>query len=524
MAPRFKLLRGKADFTYDIEDIPITVKLGHAKESRVSAPRMSFLRQVDQICRGGSIRGRGALRSRGRGCVPQEGSIYSQRVVMKSRIVRMKGSSLKGLYQHIRYLQRDGVGINGLEPEAFQGNASLSKEEVAEWTKSLASDRHYFRFILSPEHGSELDLQAFARDFMKQMERDVNSALQWVGVTHHNTDNPHVHILLRGVDDLGNDLVLTREYISSGARLHAQALATRELGFRSPQEIEQEVERSVEKERLVGIDYRLAEDASRTPFHVVDLRRAPTRDDPFIRQERGRKLRRLAHLEKLGLASEVELGLWKIDPDFMPKLRELGMREDIIKTMHEKLRRLEPGVEGIIFDANNPQLLKLEGKVIHRGLSDELYDSHYALIKAKDGFAYYVQLPQGEGRGRREIEVGDMVSVEVKRKDELRKVDKTISDSAKQNGGVYDIELHEREVTKSVSLPSGVTPAQYISNFRKRLSVLGRNGLIQQTGSGQWRVPSDLVGNLKRRSTNVLSVERLDHGLGVGLELGKSPK
>ena len=63
-----------------------------------------------------------------------------------------------------------------------------------------------------------------------QMERDLGTRLDWVAVDHWNTDNPHVHILVRGVADDGADLVISRDYISRGLRPRAEDLVTLELG------------------------------------------------------------------------------------------------------------------------------------------------------------------------------------------------------------------------------------------------------------------------------------------------------
>jgi type IV secretory pathway VirD2 relaxase len=38
------------------------------------------------------------------------------------------------------------------------------------------------------------------------------------------TDNPHVHLLVRGVDEEGADLVISRDYISQGLRSRAEEL------------------------------------------------------------------------------------------------------------------------------------------------------------------------------------------------------------------------------------------------------------------------------------------------------------
>ena len=60
-------------------------------------------------------------------------------------------------------------------------------------------DRHHFRFIISPEDATEMDsLRTFTRELMSDVERDLDSRLDWVAVDHWNTDNPHVHVLVRG--------------------------------------------------------------------------------------------------------------------------------------------------------------------------------------------------------------------------------------------------------------------------------------------------------------------------------------
>ena len=49
----------------------------------------------------------------------------------------------------------------------------------------------------------------------RQMERDLDTKLQWVAIDHHNTDDAHVHLLVRGVREDGRPLQIDREYLSS---------------------------------------------------------------------------------------------------------------------------------------------------------------------------------------------------------------------------------------------------------------------------------------------------------------------
>ncbi len=93
-------------------------------------------------------------------------------------------------------------------------------------------DRTPVRFIVAPEDSAELaDLKPFVRDLMRQMEQDLGTRLDWVAADHFNTGHPHSHIVLRGKDDGGEDLVIARDYIAHGLR--ARATGPRHAGARS---------------------------------------------------------------------------------------------------------------------------------------------------------------------------------------------------------------------------------------------------------------------------------------------------
>src|SRR3546814_6563528 len=103
---------------------------------------------------------------------------------------------------------------------------------ISDWSSDVCSsdleDRHHFRFIVSPEDAGDMaDLRAFTRELMDDVARDLGTDLDWVAVDHWNTDNPHIHVLLRGKADDGTDLVIDRDYIREGMRGRAEE---REIG------------------------------------------------------------------------------------------------------------------------------------------------------------------------------------------------------------------------------------------------------------------------------------------------------
>ena len=107
------------------------------------------------------------------------------------------------------------------------------------------------RVLIAPEEGAGLsDLRGFTRDVMHQIEEDLGTRLDWVAVDHYNTGHPHSHVVIRGKDDLGKDLVIAQDYITDGMRLRAEERATLELG---PETDLEAVVRSAEVVHMHGL-------------------------------------------------------------------------------------------------------------------------------------------------------------------------------------------------------------------------------------------------------------------------------
>jgi type IV secretory pathway VirD2 relaxase len=194
-----------------------------------------------------------------------------RRVVVKARVVRHKSGALRSapLAAHIAYLERGGVARSGEKAHMF--SAAEDRPDAAAFARRSHDDRHHFRFVVAPEDAAELtDLKAFTRDLAAQMERDIGTGLDWIAVDHWNTDNPHVHLLVRGVAEDGSDLVISRDYISRGLRSRAEELVSIELGPKPEHEARSTLEREVEAERWTRLDAAIRMAAHETGF--IDLR------------------------------------------------------------------------------------------------------------------------------------------------------------------------------------------------------------------------------------------------------------
>ena len=170
---------------------------------------------------------------------------------------------------------------------------------------------------------------------MDQASRDLGTRLDWVAIDHWNTEHPHIHILVRGRADDGKDLVISRDYISTGLRARAGDLVTHELGPRTELEARQRLETDMTAERWTRIDRVLARQAGAADG-VIDLR--PDRDgarDPL----QDIRIGRMRTLERLGLAEPAGPARWVLAQDAEQRLRELGERGDIIKRLHKTLTK-----------------------------------------------------------------------------------------------------------------------------------------------------------------------------------------
>ena len=322
----------------------------------------------------------------------------ARRVVMKARIVRHQGKRFRSapLPKHIAYLKRDGVTRDGADARMFDATSDAADEQA--FAERCEDDRHHFRFIISPEDAAELaDLRGLhARADGTTSRRDLGTRLDWVAVDHWNTDNPHVHVLIRGRADDGQDLVISRDYISRGFRDRAAERVTFELGPRSEHEIRTALEKEVEAERWTSLD-RALRDIADDGGGVADLRPEAADEDPEMRRL---MLGRAAKLERLGLAEQVGPAQWTLKPGIEPALRDLGIRGDIIKTMHRAMTGAgrEPDVAGFAIHGDAPAEPVL-GRLVERGLHDELKGSAYAIVEGVDGRTHHLRFSDLEMTG-----------------------------------------------------------------------------------------------------------------------------
>jgi len=433
--------------------------------------------------------GRGARSStfgRGRAAVITANRWLTDRtrnVTVKARVVR-HASKRAPLDAHLAYLRRDGVTRDGAAGRMF--DAEHDDVDHRAFATRCEGDRHHFRFIVSPEDADRLsDLKAFTRDLMVQAERDLGTKLDWVGVDHWNTDNPHIHVIVRGKGDDDQDLVIARDYIGKGMRARAAHLATLELGQRTELEIHRGLDTQVESDRWTKLDRALAIEAARHDG-VVDLR--PQADSPPEAGLRSALIGRMQKLERLGLAEPLGPAQWRLSENAEPTLRALGEQNDIIKRIHRGLaeQRIERSVSDYVLD-DRDRPAPIIGSLVARGLDDELNGTAYAVIDGTDGRAHHVRLANLEAAG--DTAPGGIV--ELRRYEDAAgrtrvalavRSDLPLSAQIEASGATWlDRQLVARE---PMSLSSGGFGHDVHEAMEARVEHLIREGLARRQGQG----------------------------------------
>ncbi|UJW76691.1 relaxase/mobilization nuclease and DUF3363 domain-containing protein [Rhizobium sp. SL42] len=513
----------------DRDDNSFRIRPGRPKSrgGRASLHSKPFITQVKIAVRkaggnpsrigGPSGKGSGRFNARGRGAklsasFPKDSGGWtrdssgtrfrSRRVVVKARVVKLasqrgqsrgskfRAATAKAVDAHLRYLERDGVTKDGEKGRVY--SAIEDEADGKAFLERGRDDRHQFRFIVAPEDAADMaDMRSFTRDLIKQMERDLDTRLDWIAVDHHNTGHPHTHVIVRGVLEDGRILNIAGDYIAHGVRHRAQDLVTLELGQQSELEVAEKLRHEVGAERLTRLDRILIAESQEQG--IIDLR--PDASDSYtVRANRSLLIDRAKRLERYGLADEIDTGRWTIRDDAEQTLRALGERGDIIKTMHRALEdhglAEERGARDYVTHGksiNEP----IVGRVLAKGLAgDEMSDRLHLVIDGVDGHTHYVET--GDIGRLDDLQRGHIVSLDpIPQKAEPRASDINIRDLAATNDGIYRPSDHLEQGRAKVEKIGG-DPDAFIRSHVRRLEALRRAGHVERIDADHWKIPSDL--------------------------------
>src|SRR5579872_6169201 len=133
---------------------------------------------------------------------------------------------------HGRYLDREAARCPRSASFNERGESTETARQLSAWQK--VGDPQIWKLIISPEFGERIDLRKLTAELMRRIEVDRGGAnLEWVAAAHYNTEHPHVHVALRGVDGAGEAVRFGRDFIKQGIRELAANLCTQQIGYRS---------------------------------------------------------------------------------------------------------------------------------------------------------------------------------------------------------------------------------------------------------------------------------------------------
>ena len=455
------------------DENPFTVKLGRIMSPGGTGRFVSFAGRVRRAAQKSGRQRSGGSRSRS---VAKQS--FSRRVIVKFSLAKMQGNGGKIFKAHLDYVARESAAqenekgglYNAIEPEAdTDGFAERCKD-----------DRHYFKIIVSPEDGKDIaDLTRFSRDLMIEVQRDMDTKLEWVAADHYDTGRPHSHIILRGVRDDGKDLVIPREYISYGMRDRAEHLATLELGPVTQVDVAKKLAMMTRQERFTTIDKDLLYEATENVVNLSEIKQ-----DGSDWSQRF-KIWRVKHLARMGLAEKLGRGKWKLDESLERTLRRMGDRGDILKARHKALTmngverpsRREPIYDPLAGDAK-----PITGKVIQVGIFDDVNDRSFIVLDTLQGEAIFVET--GKGANVRDIRA-DMIVTIRPQTFEPKSSDYTIDEIAAKRGGLYSPSAHEAADPKASEA--------YVQAHIRRLEAMRRSGHAERNKDGTWQVPPDYL-------------------------------
>ena len=428
---------------------------------------------------------------------------FQRRVVVKVSIKPIGSSGFAAFRKHLDYIQRHGTDESGKRAEIYgrgvediesqQPEPDLDVEPYLSETQtdqkaltkafadSCRNDRHHFRIIVSPEDGQELlDLKAYTRDLVAQIEQDLDTKLEWVATGHYDTGQPHTHLIIRGVRDNGKDLVIPRKYIAHTLRERAQELVETELGPVSELQGRVRMAKSLEAQNATKLDTTLE---GKMEGGVIDMRGPVPKGRVWHRQL---QVRRLRALERMGLAERLGSGRWAVDPSFTQTLRDMHGRTQMVKAIHRSLEQSGQSVPFVTsrnqFDPNSLTAKPVAGVVQHYGRPDDTAGGGFIVIESLRGEHIYAKVPEDETFET--LRQGQVVTLQPHQQGP-RKIDHSIADFAKSRDGVYS-EVHH------VTGGGNVSPA-YAAAHVRRLEALRRKDVVARNQDGSWRIPQDYL-------------------------------
>lgn len=320
---------------------------------------------------------------------------------------------------HGRYIARESSGgtILGQLMSVVQHQGPEAAVEPMKALERWQSegDPRMWKLIVSPEFGERLDLDRLTRDLMARVEKDLGTKLEWVAVTHFNTEHPHIHIALRGVRDDKSALDLPRDYVGHGIRTIAEDLCTRQIGHRNQLDAFAAERREIQERRFTSLDHVINQpglvDSDSTAEHFM-VRRGGENAGRAHEQHIDA---RLLALQQMGLAEQAGAREWLVRRDFETVLKAMQRTGDRQKMLASHGALLsDERLPLVVLDMR--KLKMVEGRILGHGEEEvgKREGRHYLLLEGTDAKVHliYYTPEMEEARSQRKLRVNSFARLQ----------------------------------------------------------------------------------------------------------------
>jgi hypothetical protein len=155
--------------------------------------------------------------------------------VVKARYSRGLASAIRLAKGHVRYaVHRPNEQGRRQHRELWDRDDRISRHTAYERLDDARATDYVYRLTLSPhpEHqdlNRRLDLQAWTRGTMRQLEQQAGQQLAWFAATHEHPDHRHIHVVavtgrrlevpdFQALREAGDNHALAQQRLRTGER------------------------------------------------------------------------------------------------------------------------------------------------------------------------------------------------------------------------------------------------------------------------------------------------------------------
>ena len=279
-----------------------------------------------------------------------------QNCVLKMRYGPELAKHMRFLEEYLTQEKKNEVIV---KPKLFSEN-EVDDEFIENYKNNM--DSKHFKFIISPEN-PEVDCKVLTKTLVKRLEKITGYKFFWLAAVHTNTNHPHAHLLINGIDKNGKEVDCFRgTMLKHTIREMARQICTELKGERTEQEIEAAKRKLPEANRYCVLDKEIEQ------YCFISSSNNDTDYPVTVRSQNDVMYKRLCHLEKIGLAKreESEANIFNLEKNWSEKLHSAGRYSSYLTARNELL--FTHGVDLKIFGNDNE---------VASGIITKLYKMNY---------------------------------------------------------------------------------------------------------------------------------------------------